>query len=171
MKVRVKTWEEMLENDKVEEDSGDLIYDNTYDVAFVPEMKPLCGEVIELSDTYEYYDSNYSLPWKFESWMYDVVSEEESKPKKTSRDYKLEELEELGLERISHLSFRIPEEFFHTTNNSLPIPEIVIDFSATDQDRLVEYLIKKVFVEGVIMGKKEVSQQLNTILSYANEED
>lgn len=76
MKVRVKTWEEMLENDKVEEDSGDLIYgDYSIGTVFVSEMKHLCGKVIELNDAV-YDDPKRKIGWVFEHWMYDEIEPE-----------------------------------------------------------------------------------------------
>lgn len=177
MKVRVKTWEEMLENDKVEERYGHLVYKGD-DVSyfFCPSMKYLCGKVIELVYG-EYDDTKHEEGWIFEGWIFEhwmyeqVFSEEEANPKRNRRGRKLGKLEELGLERIGLQTFVIPEEFFYTTNNSLPIPEIVIDFSAIDENKFIEYMCKRIFSEGIKLGKKEVSQQLNTILSYANEED
>lgn len=117
-----------------------------------------------------YVDYDY---WSLDPWIRKIAYPipKETKPQRSSIVVKLDQMEEMGLERIGVSTFKVPEEFFVTTNNSLPIPEIVIDFTAIDENRFVEYMCKRIFSEGIKLGRKEVSTQLNTILSYANEED
>ena len=73
--VRIKTWEEMLEDENVHLE-GDSLRNINNDSYFVQEMKQYCGKVITInennlvkySDSIIYYDT-----WEFFDWIYTII--------------------------------------------------------------------------------------------------
>ena len=72
--VRIKTWEEMLEDKNVYEDSyGNLCKRGDNTEYFIPSMKKYCNRIIYLND---YNDETvYHNGWKFFPWTYEILEE------------------------------------------------------------------------------------------------
>ena len=73
-KIRIKTWEEMLDYENIYEDIyGNLCKRGDNTEYFIPSMKKYCNRIIYLND---YNDETvYHNGWKFFPWTYEILEE------------------------------------------------------------------------------------------------
>ena len=73
-KIRIKTWEEMLDYEYIYEDIyGNLCKRGDNTEYFIPSMKKYCNRIIYLND---YNDETvYHNGWKFFPWTYEILEE------------------------------------------------------------------------------------------------
>ena len=96
-KIRIKTWEEMLDYENIYEDIyGNLCKRGDNTEYFIPSMKKYCNRIIYVND---YYDETvYHNGWKFFKWTYEILGDKENENKSEYENSKYEEIIKLSKE-------------------------------------------------------------------------